>query len=171
LFRAISRYNPNTPIEGARVYVKDRGYVLRSAVNGQAAVPEEFKKAKLTIRAKNYKAKEVSLPAIKAKCKTKSRSSGRLPSTIGRRAISISKARCFCTRCETLWKNRVAFRWKAEVEEFNMPVKVRVDGKTHFIYPTSQWQFESLTGTMKENWQIATDLFYLEVDSSVASGE
>ncbi len=61
-------------------------------------------------------------------------------------------------------KNRVAFRWKAEVEEFNMPVKVRVNGKLHFIYPTAQWKSESLGGVAKENWQVATDLFYVEIE-------
>jgi aminopeptidase N len=61
-------------------------------------------------------------------------------------------------------KNRVAFRWRAEVEDFNMPVKVRVNGKSHFIHPTAQWKSESLGGVAKENWQVATDLFYVEVE-------
>ncbi|MGH7451446.1 MAG: M1 family aminopeptidase, partial [bacterium] len=61
-------------------------------------------------------------------------------------------------------KKRVAFRWKAEVEDFNMPVKVRVNGKAHFIYPTAQWKSESLSGVAKENWQVATDLFYIEAE-------
>jgi aminopeptidase N len=62
--------------------------------------------------------------------------------------------------------NRVAFRWKAEVENFNMPVKVQSQSKAHFIFPTAQWKSESLRGAAKEDWQIATDLFYIEIDSS-----
>src|SRR5574341_2109788 len=54
--------------------------------------------------------------------------------------------------------NRAAFRWKAEAEDFNMPVKVRVNGKAHFIFPTSEWKSESLKGNTKEKWEVATDL-------------
>ena len=59
---------------------------------------------------------------------------------------------------------RVAYKWKAEVEKFNMPIKVRVNGKPRFIFPTSQWKSESLKGVAKENWQVATDLFYVAVE-------
>jgi aminopeptidase N len=61
-------------------------------------------------------------------------------------------------------KSRVSFQWKAEVEDFNMPIKVRANGKAHFIYPTSKWKSESLGDIAKENWQVATDLFYVEVE-------
>jgi len=60
--------------------------------------------------------------------------------------------------------NRVAYKWKAEVEEFNMPIKVRVNEKSHFIFPTAAWKSESLKGMAKENWQVTTDLFYVEVE-------
>ncbi len=62
-------------------------------------------------------------------------------------------------------ENRVAYRWQAEVEEFDLPVKVRVHGKTHFIHPTAEWKSEALGGMAKENWQVATDLFYVEVEA------
>jgi hypothetical protein len=45
-----------------------------------------------------------------------------------------------------------------------MPVKVRVNGNAHFIFPTSRWKSESLDGVAKENWQVATDLFYVAVE-------
>jgi aminopeptidase N len=51
-----------TPIAGARIYVKDHAHALRSDVNGRFTVPEKFHKAKLRIRAKNYRPKEVSMP-------------------------------------------------------------------------------------------------------------
>ncbi|MGH7454364.1 MAG: hypothetical protein ACRENG_23620, partial [bacterium] len=51
-----------TPIEGARIYVKDHAYALRSDVNGRVTVPAQFSKVTLSIRAKNYKPKEVKLP-------------------------------------------------------------------------------------------------------------
>lgn len=65
--------------------------------------------------------------------------------------------------------NRVAYKWKAEIEDFNMPIKVRVNGKARFIFPTSQWKSESLKGMAKENWQVATDLFYVAVEEETAS--
>lgn len=68
-------------------------------------------------------------------------------------------------------EKQVSFRWQAEVEDFNMPVKVRGNGKAQVIYPTAQWKSESLRGTAKEDWQVATDLFYIAVDSSQASGQ
>ena len=60
--------------------------------------------------------------------------------------------------------NRVVYKWKAEVEDFNMPIKVRVNGKSRFIFPTAKWKSESLGGIAKENWQVAADLFYVAVE-------
>jgi hypothetical protein len=57
-----------TPIEGARIYVVETfwrnvsTYALRSDVNGRVVIPEKFKKAMLSIRAKNYQPLEVRLP-------------------------------------------------------------------------------------------------------------
>ena len=59
---------------------------------------------------------------------------------------------------------KVEYRWKADVLEFDMPVKVRSKGEVYFIYPTSEWQSDNLTETGREDWNIATDLFYIEVE-------
>jgi len=64
---------------------------------------------------------------------------------------------------------RVAYKWKAEVEEFYMPIKVRVNGKTRFIFPTAKWKSEPLKGVAKENWQVATDLFYVAVEEQAGT--
>ncbi len=61
-------------------------------------------------------------------------------------------------------QQRVAFRWQAEVAEFDMPIKVRANGKPHFIFPASEWKSEALAGVAKANWEVATDLFYLEIE-------
>jgi len=58
----------------------------------------------------------------------------------------------------------VAFRWKADVADFEMPVKVRVNGGVHTIHPTSEWQSEALNGADPAAWQPATDLFFIEVE-------
>jgi aminopeptidase N len=57
----------------------------------------------------------------------------------------------------------VAYRWRADVPDFDMPVKVRVDGEIHTVFPTTTWRFEPLNGLPPEAWQPATDLFYIGV--------
>lgn len=55
------------------------------------------------------------------------------------------------------------YRWNANVENFNMPVKVNVgNGKYETIMPTSQWQTIAIKGD-KKNFRVATELFYLQV--------
>ncbi len=61
----------------------------------------------------------------------------------------------------------VEYRWKADVLDFDMPVKVRSKGDIYFIYPTSEWQSDDLKETGREDWNIATDLFYIEVEEVI----
>lgn len=58
----------------------------------------------------------------------------------------------------------VRFRWQADVDDFDMPVKVRANGTPHTLHPTTEWQSESMHGVSPEDWQPATDLFYIEVE-------
>jgi aminopeptidase N len=58
----------------------------------------------------------------------------------------------------------VRYRWRADVEDFDMPLKVRVGGDSHTIHPTTAWQSESLDGVAPDDWQPATDLFYIAVE-------
>jgi len=60
--------------------------------------------------------------------------------------------------------DNVSYRWQADVEDFDMPLKVRFNGGVHTIHPTSEWQSESLNGGELEDWQPATDLFYINVE-------
>jgi hypothetical protein len=50
------------------------------------------------------------------------------------------------------------------VEDFDMPLKVRVNGAAHTIWPTTEWKSEPLGGVSPEDWQPATDLFYIAVE-------
>ncbi|NUO79016.1 M1 family peptidase, partial [candidate division KSB1 bacterium] len=65
-------------------------------------------------------------------------------------------------------EHEVSYRWQAEAEDFNMPVKIRnnpPDARSfRTVAPTSQWQTEKRAGVTKEHWQVATDLFYVEVE-------
>lgn len=56
----------------------------------------------------------------------------------------------------------VAYRWTADEKGFNMPVKVGEAGKWQTIKPTTEWQTMQ-TGLSKDAFQVATDLYYVEV--------
>jgi len=58
-------------------------------------------------------------------------------------------------------ENEVSYRWQADVADFNMPIKVRTKNRQHIIKPTNEWNTESLNGVSKNDWQIATDLYYI----------
>jgi aminopeptidase N len=57
----------------------------------------------------------------------------------------------------------VHYRWQAQVDDFDMPVRVRVPGGTRTIHPVTEWRAEPLHGISPDQWQPATDLFYIEV--------
>ncbi|MCA9734940.1 MAG: M1 family metallopeptidase [Deferribacteres bacterium] len=60
--------------------------------------------------------------------------------------------------------DKVSFRWQANVTDFDMPVKIRFNGVMEFIRPTTQWQTQTFPDASKENWLVATDLFYLQTE-------
>ncbi len=60
--------------------------------------------------------------------------------------------------------DEISFRWQADVADFDMPVKVRVNGELHTIFPTAEWKSEPLEGISAEEWQPARDLFYIAVE-------
>jgi aminopeptidase N len=57
---------------------------------------------------------------------------------------------------------RVDYRWKADVKSFAMPVKVGRSAAWQTIRPTTQWQRMKTTIT-KDEFEVATDLFYIEI--------
>ena len=56
---------------------------------------------------------------------------------------------------------QVNYRWRTDVDGFAMPVKVLTDTGTQSITPTSEWQ----SMAHDASWQVATELFYIEVDT------
>jgi aminopeptidase N len=56
----------------------------------------------------------------------------------------------------------VAYRWKADVAAFAMPVKVGASGAWQVIEPTTEWQTMK-TPLTKETFEVATDLYYVTV--------
>ncbi|MGE5357500.1 MAG: M1 family metallopeptidase [Bacteroidales bacterium] len=56
----------------------------------------------------------------------------------------------------------VAYRWKADVAGFAMPVKVGKRGEWQTIVPTSEWQTMKTTLT-KDEFDVATELYFVNV--------
>jgi aminopeptidase N len=54
------------------------------------------------------------------------------------------------------------YRWKTDVKEFRMPVKVTLEkGKIDWIRPTTSWQMTNLKGIEPPEFKVAEDLFYV----------
>jgi len=56
----------------------------------------------------------------------------------------------------------VSYRWKVDVKDFAMPIKVGTPGNWQTIHPTEEWQAMK-TPLGKEEFKVATDLFYVNV--------
>jgi aminopeptidase N len=59
----------------------------------------------------------------------------------------------------------VSYRWKADVKEFAMPVKVGSKSNWQTIRPTTEWKTMK-TALKKDEFEVATDLYYIEVGKS-----
>lgn len=58
----------------------------------------------------------------------------------------------------------IEYRWKADVENFDMPVKATTGiGVREFIYPTTQWQTLEMPNLSQKNFKVAEDLFFIKV--------
>ncbi len=57
------------------------------------------------------------------------------------------------------------YRWEVEVPDFRMPIKVTVAPNRYgFILPTKEWQTIPLHGLAPEDFKIASNLFYVDLD-------
>jgi aminopeptidase N len=57
----------------------------------------------------------------------------------------------------------VMYKWDADEEDFAMPVRVGTPDHWTIIQPTTKWQWMQ-TPLTKENFQVATDLYYVDVN-------
>ena len=57
----------------------------------------------------------------------------------------------------------VMYKWNADESSFAMPVRVGAPGHWQIIYPTTEWQWMQ-TPLTKEQFQVATDLYYVDVN-------
>lgn len=62
---------------------------------------------------------------------------------------------------------KARFKWNADVADFRMPIKVTTaPDKYEFITPTTEWQTIELRGLNPEDFNVANDLFYVDVKLS-----
>jgi aminopeptidase N len=59
----------------------------------------------------------------------------------------------------------VKYRWKADEAGFNMPIKVGKAGAWQIIQPTTEWK-SMPTSLGKDQFEVATDLYYVNVSKS-----
>ena len=57
----------------------------------------------------------------------------------------------------------VMYKWRADEDDFAMPVRVGTPGHWQIIHPTTSWQWMQ-TSLTKEQFQVATDLYYVDVN-------
>jgi len=57
----------------------------------------------------------------------------------------------------------VMYKWRADEDRFDMPVRVGTPGQWQIIRPTTQWQWMK-TPLTKEQFQVASDLYYVDVN-------
>jgi aminopeptidase N len=62
----------------------------------------------------------------------------------------------------------VRYRWRADEPGFNMPIKVGNKDNWQTIQPTAEWQ-TLVTPLGRDAFQVATDLFYVNVDTGDSS--
>ncbi|MGC9157614.1 MAG: M1 family metallopeptidase [Terracidiphilus sp.] len=57
----------------------------------------------------------------------------------------------------------VMYKWRADEEDFAMPVKVGTPGHWQIIHPTTRWQWMQ-TPLSRDQFHVATDLYYVDVN-------
>jgi aminopeptidase N len=60
-------------------------------------------------------------------------------------------------------KGSVSYRWKVDEPAFAMPVRVGKKDNWQIIRPTTEWQTMP-TSLKKDDFDVATDLYYINVD-------
>jgi hypothetical protein len=61
----------------------------------------------------------------------------------------------------------VRYRWKADVDNFRMPIKVTVSkDRFGFIYPTPEWKTMTLRNLSPDDFMVDEDDFYVDVNAS-----
>lgn len=62
-------------------------------------------------------------------------------------------------------RGTVSYRWRADEQGFAMPLRVGAKERWQIIHPTTEWQTMNTT-LKKDEFAVATDLYYVEVSKS-----
>jgi aminopeptidase N len=57
----------------------------------------------------------------------------------------------------------VLYKWRADEEKFDLPVRVGKPGDWQILHPTTKWQWMK-TPLTKDEFQVATELYYVDVN-------
>jgi hypothetical protein len=57
----------------------------------------------------------------------------------------------------------VLYKWDADEDDFAMPVRVGTQAHWQIIHPTTHWQ-SMKSKLSKDEFQVATDLYYIDVN-------
>jgi hypothetical protein len=60
--------------------------------------------------------------------------------------------------------NSIEYRWNANIENFNMPIRVGLESDYEFIYPTTDWQNIAICSDVIDNWNVNIDRFYIDIE-------
>ncbi len=60
--------------------------------------------------------------------------------------------------------DRVSYRWQANVDDFDMPIKAGLEKDFYFIYPTKEWQSKQISTNDISDWKADIDRFYVNID-------
>lgn len=57
--------------------------------------------------------------------------------------------------------NKLEYRWKADVTNFNMPIDLKIDGKKTRIVPTTTWTTSEIDNTIRTAIEVPVNDFYI----------
>jgi len=60
--------------------------------------------------------------------------------------------------------NKLEYRWKTDVADFNMPVDIKVNGKEIRITPTNSWKKSNIKAYKATSIEVVADEFYINVN-------
>lgn len=63
-------------------------------------------------------------------------------------------------------KLKLKYRWVADVKEFNMPVDILIDGKSHRVHPTTKWKKMKMTSSGDAVILVDKQKFYIRISTN-----
>ena len=143
----------NVPIEGTVIYVKNHRFALRSDVNGDVTIPDEFSKETISVEAKNYHSQNINLSNFNSKD---------VLMQFDTALVNPFEAKLIFTKKDSLQGTYGPYRSNNDLLNYSLTMKFDIDKK--FILGDNKITFKML----KDGDQIQIDLFEnLSIDKIV----